>query len=296
MWLKLVPVTLAAALMASGCGRQATIDPASNVKAEGGGISGGGPANPIPPTYCQDHGGTIEAVDIVGSATFNYCRIDRALLEMFTLFDAVTNKHPSLATAAFLKHQVIDGLCGSQPSCPNPADVYCEKLGARVLPASESLCLFSDGSVVEAWTLFYGPQSDGYQRLATLLSDAPGSLTKTISGEEANTFIDALVQAGLQDHDNAPGALTLKAAKIDCTAAVVPNAPAECTIAQDDTVLNAGGDAARTLYTTLINNGAGLTSTPTGGSEAQATNIQCSRPVAPHAAGNCTFSVLSQTH
>ncbi len=35
--------------------------------------------------------------------------------------------------------------------------------------------------------------------------NVPSNLTKTISGDEANAFIDALIQGGLQDRINAPG-------------------------------------------------------------------------------------------
>jgi hypothetical protein len=116
-------------------------------------------------------------------------------------------------------------------------------------------------------------------------------VTKTIVGEDATAFMDALVASGVKDNGNIIGTFNLKAGKIACTAPVVMDPIPECRISAGSRPLIAPVDAAKTLYRILINNGAAVSTGTVGSSLAIAKEVFCSRPVLPNPSTTCSFKV-----
>lgn len=132
------------------------------------------------------------------------------------------------------------------------------------------------------------------QSSSSVLRESTSS-TKTISGEEAKTFMEALSDSGVQDNTQAVGVWNLKAARVDCSAPVVLNPIANCTIKTDGLSLAAPEVAAKTLYDILIKNGVAAVGGPVGVSQATVTDVACSSPVILHPNATCSFKVSRST-
>jgi len=117
-------------------------------------------------------------------------------------------------------------------------------------------------------------------------------VTKTITGDDAAAFMDALVASGLKDNGSIIGTFNLKASKIVCSAAVVLNPIPKCRISAGSRPLMAPADASKTLYKILISNGAAINTGALGSSVAIAKEVFCSRPVLPNPSTTCSFKVL----
>ena len=117
------------------------------------------------------------------------------------------------------------------------------------------------------------------------------SCTKTISGDDAKHFMLALSDSGVQDNPQTVGVWNLKAVRINCSAPVVLDPIANCTIKTDDNLLVANEIAAKTLYDILIKNGAAALGGPVGVSHAVVTEIACSSPVVLNPISTCSFKV-----
>lgn len=117
--------------------------------------------------------------------------------------------------------------------------------------------------------------------------------TKSISGQDANDFIDALMVSGVQDTMGAVGGLTLKSESISCSAAVVPHPVPSCTIDFDGSSLLVPTDSAKDLFRILKANGATVVSNPPliGSTNLKAITIACSQPVVPNPQGDCSFTI-----
>ena len=97
------------------------------------------------------------------------CKLDRGEIEEWTLFRSSINME-QLAVKVYLAHPHIK----AQKTLPNPASIYCHQVGGSSLPVggpqgSFGLCYFPDKSAIEEWTLFNGPDSNGNERLTSLL-------------------------------------------------------------------------------------------------------------------------------
>lgn len=101
------------------------------------------------------------------------CKVDNAYVGSWSAMFFKKNGSPEMAIRFFLDHPQIQWP-GTQPGgpigMPNPAAMYCEKLGGTYAPSEgDDLCTFPDDSQIGAWTLLAGPEV--HVRLAGLLRD-----------------------------------------------------------------------------------------------------------------------------
>ncbi|MEI8025827.1 MAG: hypothetical protein WCI18_05730 [Pseudomonadota bacterium] len=129
------------------------------------------------------------------------------------------------------------------------------------------------------------------QEDASGIRSSTSASKKTISGDDAKALMEALNDSGVKDNTQAVGVWNLKAVSIDCSAPVVLNPIADCTIKTDDSLLVATEAAAKTLYDLLIKNGAAAVGGPVGVSHAVVSDIACSSPVVPNPISSCSFQV-----
>ena len=124
-------------------------------------------ANPAS-QLCNELGGESKTYKIASGDSLSLCAFkdDKylyGLIEEWTLFGYKTSSEsPSQAIQGYLKHEKYqppqDGTVG------NPASHYCSQIGGQTVliedeDGNESgLCEFDDGSQIEEWTLFRGPQ------------------------------------------------------------------------------------------------------------------------------------------
>ncbi len=115
------------------------------------------------------HGGSEKAGQL------GLCRLDRALVEEWTLF---TGKTGNDALRAFLAHapfQAPRPHGGGTIGMANPASLYCGQVGGALAIVKDAvgnengLCQFADQSAIEEWTLFGGPEATGNDALGTLV-------------------------------------------------------------------------------------------------------------------------------
>ena len=122
---------------------------------------------------CQVAGGVVET-RTTDAGPLALCRLERAMIAEWTLYRALAAETPQTANAAvraFLLHKQVDPatLRG------NPASAYCVAVGGTFTLLRDDAgnesggCFFRDRSMIEEWTLFRGPDEDGYGKLAALL-------------------------------------------------------------------------------------------------------------------------------
>lgn len=135
--------------------------------------------------YCVNSGGTILALADALGKELGLCQFGRAGTEEWTLFRAASLGESVQAVQAFKSIGRI-GLSSAandrQPPAglPNPSAVTCidktryyGSLKAVTDGSEISTCSFSDGSTIEAWTLFYGPFDPANLDLSKALGIAP---------------------------------------------------------------------------------------------------------------------------
>jgi putative hemolysin len=139
-----------------------------------GSSSSGGVPNPAS-AWCEGNGGKLALIDSE-LGTIGVCTLDRAIVEEWTFYRATGSNGTTLATEAFARRLHLLDLFSAESlaQLPNPASVYCGKVGGNVeiLRTSEGevgFCKFSDNSMIEEWTLFRGPAAEGNEKLAHLL-------------------------------------------------------------------------------------------------------------------------------
>ena len=122
--------------------------------------------------YCEQVNGQISVLrDSTGNTAF--CEFDRAMIDNATLYQASVLHQGTQATASFLTH--------ADPSTEpthgmSPAYLYCKQVGGSIkiyldVDSNElGICHFADGSQIEEWTLFRGPNDPQNQALTALLS------------------------------------------------------------------------------------------------------------------------------
>ncbi|WP_141731299.1 DUF333 domain-containing protein [Oligoflexus tunisiensis] len=138
-------------------------------------LAGVGVPNPAS-TLCIDLGGTLQSYVREDGGAISLCAFNddvylNGLIEEWTLFrHKQEGAAPSLAVKAYFDHvayQAPEGPVG------HPALQYCEQLGGiRTIIIESSgdesgVCGFPDGSQIEEWTLFRGP--DIHQSLSKVL-------------------------------------------------------------------------------------------------------------------------------
>jgi putative hemolysin len=118
--------------------------------------------------YVQEDGGAVSLCAFQDDVYLN------GIIEEWTLFRfKQEGAAPSLAVNAFLDH--IPYQAPEKGPVGNPASRYCGQVGGttEIITASTGdqtgICRFKDGSQMEEWTLFRGPEV--HQGLARILGD-----------------------------------------------------------------------------------------------------------------------------
>ena len=134
-----------------------------------GGAGTVGPGNPSA-QLCSDLKGTTEYVKDQKGNDLALCVLDGAYVGQWTLFRHLKNKNHQLALEIFSGHPEARNLDEA-----NPAGDYCTRVGGKIsfgLDGDENkigLCNFSDGSMIEAWTLLQGPKAPANKKLFQLI-------------------------------------------------------------------------------------------------------------------------------
>ncbi len=121
--------------------------------------------------FCKDHGGLTETFKAVDGSAIRACVFGRARIEIISLLNA----KQSQASTRFFSPLVNEGRAAT--SGANPASINCEKNGGQGKSALDqdgefSFCSFSDGSMIEEWTLFRGPNDIENAKLKAALEAA----------------------------------------------------------------------------------------------------------------------------
>ena len=141
-------------------------------------FAGAGLPNPAS-TKCLDLGGKLMSYEKGNEGTISLCAFQDAeylngMIEEWTLFYDKTRetKERSMAIEAFFAHVPYQAPPHGSP-VGHPALRYCLQLGGTrdIITAStgdeSGVCVFADGSQIEEWTLFRGP--DVHKRLSAAL-------------------------------------------------------------------------------------------------------------------------------
>ena len=144
-------------------------------------IGFGEPAGALPvgpDVFCRKFAqGTLLELETQRGAV-QLCHIERAVIGAATLLLVSEQTRATEATDAFLQAHAHDDE-GRRAS--NPASAYCSRCGGTNVttqgPAGPELglCVFGDGSIMEAWTLWAGPKAPGMTRLARFLRGHEGA-------------------------------------------------------------------------------------------------------------------------
>ena len=144
-----------------------------------GGSSTAGVPNPSS-KYCADVGGLNDMAVDRDHNQYGICRIGSAIIDTWTLWREKHGDH-QVAVKKYLegKRQLADAETTEQgfetmAFLPNPASTFCLKVGGALQILSQpggefGLCRFADGSSIEEWTLFSGPDAEGNAALTKLL-------------------------------------------------------------------------------------------------------------------------------
>ena len=140
-----------------------------------------GLANPAS-VLCGTLGGVSEGYQLADGSQIGLCRFSDAqylngMIEEWTLFKHYSRgaAAKSQAVVAFEEHVEYEAPQGG--TVGHPALNYCQQLkGERVLitdadGGQSGLCKFSDGSQIEEWTLFRGPET--HLKLVNALDQSP---------------------------------------------------------------------------------------------------------------------------
>jgi putative hemolysin len=137
-----------------------------------GSTSSVGPANPAA-VLCVALQGALETLADETGNQFGMCAIDNGRIGDWTLW-YFRNGQEVHAASAFLVHPPFRPTSDVNGGVimPNPSSQYCVQVGGENVslysPGGESgMCRFSDGSTIDGWTLFLGP--DVYKGLAAVL-------------------------------------------------------------------------------------------------------------------------------
>lgn len=139
------------------------------VSASGFAFRGGsgtvGPGNPAA-IFCDQVGGEVKILRTPKWHEYSVCLLGEAIVETFTLYSHVYKPNSQMAINVYLE--------GSMHPAPN-GEEYCLHVDGQVEVMRDSqghsvrLCQFSDGSLIEAETLFRGPLSPKNQKLNEFL-------------------------------------------------------------------------------------------------------------------------------
>lgn len=120
--------------------------------------------------YCIDQGGKIE-IYTSEAGQVGYCDLAGGLIEEWTLFSFMSNLGgKSTAIEVFLTHPAG----APSPGGGNPASIYCESIGGKstgftTADGAAGVCVFSDRSQIEEWTLYRGPDDSLNEKLTAIL-------------------------------------------------------------------------------------------------------------------------------
>lgn len=142
---------------------------------EGGGSTAGVP-NPSG-LLCKSLGGTGVPLKDKDGNEYSACAFGRAQIDSWTLYGNASRR-PQEAVETFLKHPEVvlsSGRSDGPIGMPNPAAVYCTKVGGQLFMLEDAdgqgdFCKFSDGSMIEEWTLFRGPADTANAKLVAALA------------------------------------------------------------------------------------------------------------------------------
>lgn len=255
----------------------------------GGGSSSVGDGSPAA-LGCVNSGGVLVTVTEPESDSHVFCRFDRALIEEWTLFHGAHGS--SLATDLFLNPVAPGPLHG------NPSWTYCIDNGGTVKSAVNAddlsntidFCAFSDGSKIELWTLFDGPDSERNTGLsAALLAGPVDAETVDLNPTDARWLWNRLQAVGIEA-DAVVGAQTYRADAIACEQIVYPGMPTSCTIDAAGGPIDLDGAVAKQLFG-VVDRAVGRIDTEgtVGAAHVRATTIVCTRVVVPGATARCSL-------